>query len=77
MNKARRAALEKVKTAIEDAKVELEALHGEERDYFDNMPESFQGGDKGQEAEQAADALQSALDSLEEAVASIDEATGG
>lgn len=57
-------------TFIEDAS----DLENDEREYFDNMPESLQGGEKGQAAEQAADALSNAKDIIEDAQTTISEA---
>ena len=74
MNKARRKALEDLASQLGDILAELEALRDEEQEYFDNMPESLQGGDKGSDAEQAIDSMNSALDSLEAAIAHVDEA---
>lgn len=44
-------------TAVADAFSEAEALQGELQDWYDNLPEAFQNGEKGE-------ALQSAIDSL-------------
>lgn len=81
MNKERRKAIEAVKTRLENLKAELESIHdeidtlaGEESDYFDNMPESFQEGDKGQAAEAARDALYEARDAIDNF--DLDEITG-
>jgi hypothetical protein len=74
MNKARRKALEDLSSQLGGILAELEALRDEEQEYFDNMPESLQGGDKGSDAEQAIDSMSSALDSLEEAIGYVDEA---
>jgi chromosome segregation ATPase len=45
---------------------EIEGLKDEEQEYYDNMPESLQGGDKGQAAEEAVGYLESAYDKLGE-----------
>lgn len=79
MNKERRKAIEAMAAKIEELKSQLEGLdvsdlRDEEQDYFDNMPESLQGGDKGQAAEAAAEALTEAIDSLQEAVDALDSA---
>lgn len=74
MNKARRRDIERAAELIEQAKAILETAEGEEREYFDAMPENMQGGDKGQKAETAADALQEAVDSLSEAADKCTEA---
>lgn len=50
-----------------EAREAFEAIRDEEQEYFDNMPESLQGGDKGQMAEAAIEALDSAISALEDA----------
>ncbi len=53
----------------------METLRDEEQDYYDNMPESFQSGEKGDRAQEVIDALDEALDSLDSAADSLDTAT--
>jgi hypothetical protein len=74
MNKARRDALTKIAATIADIRSELESLRDEEQDYFDNMPESFQQGDKGQRAEAAVFSMEEAISQLEEAESGIESA---
>ena len=74
MNNVRRKALSTLRDTIEDAKSALEALKDEEQEYYDNMPESLQGGEKASAAENAVSMMDDAIDSLETAVSSIDEA---
>lgn len=50
--------------AVIDPSGRIEDLRDEEQDYYDNMPESLQGGDKGSTAEAAIEALTTASDSL-------------
>lgn len=69
MNKERRAEIEKATTLIEQAKDILESAGQDERDYFDNMPESFQSGERGQRADEAATALEEAITLLDDALA--------
>ncbi len=64
MNKDRRAALERAKQLVAEAQAIIEEAASDERDYFDNMPESLQGSEKGEQANAAADALDEALDAL-------------
>jgi uncharacterized protein YukE len=71
MNKARREAIEKVAEQLSDLKDAIEALRDEEQDYFDNMPESFQGGEKGEAAESAISELDDAASSVEAAFDSL------
>ncbi len=89
MNKERRKAIEALKdqiralaTAAAGVASEVEALRDEEQDYFDNIPESLQSGDRGQASEAAISSLEYALSSLEDietaaegAIQSLDDAT--
>lgn len=79
MNKERRAAIaaliksaESVKEdfallagKIEGLKAEAESIRDEEQEYYDNMPESFQSGEKGQAAEEKISALDDAISEIE------------
>lgn len=73
MNKARRKELERAKALIDEAAEIIAAAKDEEQDYFDNMPESLQGGDKGAAAEQAVDALDEAASDLEGISSKLDD----
>ena len=75
MNKARRAALEKIATGIQQLIDELETLREEEEEYRDNMPENMQVSDKYVNAEEAISNMSDAADCLESAVSSIESAT--
>jgi division protein CdvB (Snf7/Vps24/ESCRT-III family) len=44
----------------------IDEVKSEEEDYYENMPENMQSGDKGSQAEDAISALQEAIDALEE-----------
>ncbi len=81
MNKERRKALqdavnliEKIKDDIEEAKALIETARDEEQDYFDNMPEGFQHGEKGEAAQSAITELDGAISSLDDAVDSVNNA---
>lgn len=74
MNKERRVAIDKVKEQLETLSSDVEMLRDEEQEYFDNMPESLQGGEKGDNAESAVSSLDSAVDSLSGACNSLEEA---
>lgn len=73
MNNDRRKAIQEAITAIEkardilnDATMVVEQAADDEREYYDNMPESLQGGDKGTTADEAATALEDARDELQQ-----------
>ena len=53
---------------MSEAKEMLEGVKDDEQEYFDNMPESLQGGDKGQAAEAAVSALDDAVNELDGAI---------
>lgn len=55
--------------AIEEALSIAEELRDELQDWYDNLPESFQNGDKGSE-------LQEAIDQMEEAISALEDAQG-
>ena len=60
MNKDRRAA--------------IETLKDKEQDYYDNMPESFQGGEKGERASEVVSVMEDAVSSLDDAISSLESA---
>lgn len=60
--------------AAEDLRDRIEAVRDEEQEYYDNMPESFQAGDKGAIAEEAIAVLETAFDQADELVNSLESA---
>ena len=73
MNKASVSKLMKALKWIEAAKVTLEEVLDKEQIAYDNMPESFQDCEKGEEAAEAIDKMESALSSTEEVMEYINE----
>jgi len=67
MNKERRKAIETALDALDAIMADIDTIASEEREYYDNMPENMQQGDKGQQASDAADALEQARDDVETA----------
>lgn len=53
-----------LKGQIDSLQEQVEAVLDEEREYFDNMPESLQQGERGQAAEEAVSALEEAANML-------------
>ena len=74
MNKQRRKELDTIYRKIEDLMQDLETVCGEERDAYDNLPESLQESDRGETMYNAIDNMESALYSLSDALDSIFEA---
>ena len=72
MNKERRKELESIKTELESTgsqidtiKERLQAVIDAETESFDNLPDSFRDGERGEKAQAAIDSLQSAFDEIE------------
>jgi hypothetical protein len=67
MNKARRKRLSALQASVQGIKEELESIIEEEQEYYDNMPESLQQGERGTASEDALTALREASDTLDTA----------
>ena len=72
MNKERRKEIALASAKIEEAKNMLESCLEGEQEYYDNMPENLQSGEKGDAAQSAIDALHSAIDHLEDVVSDLE-----
>jgi len=72
MNVERRKLLSKARDLVSEAQSLVSQAAEEERDYFDSMPESLQGGDKGRRAEEVCDSLEEISDNLEQALNDIE-----
>ncbi len=66
--------LTSLKEKFEDEKNTIESLKDEEQEYYDNMPESFQQGDKGSASEEAISSLDAALEELSEIESRLEDA---
>lgn len=74
MNNERRKQIEKAIGLLQEASSILAEAASDEQEYFDNMPEGLQSGDKGQQAETAAGALQEAVDEIDNQISNIEDA---
>lgn len=74
MNKDTRKLLDKIKEDIDSSINALEVIMEEEREKFDNLPESLQNSDKGDDLADAIGNLDNAISNLSEAIDSIEEA---
>ena len=72
MNKATRAAIEKIVNALETIGDEVESLHDDEQEKFDNAPEGLEGSERYAAIEAAADNLDTAHDNITEAIEAAD-----
>lgn len=65
MNKDRRKLIASAHALVDEAKALLEQARDEEQEYFDNMPDSLQEGQRGQQADEVVETLQEMIDDLE------------
>lgn len=73
MNKARRKKIfgagifvDMANNNIQEAQAVLQESLDEEQEYYENMPESLQGGEKGELATLAIEAIELAIEAIEE-----------
>lgn len=73
MNKTRRKALNAVIKKLyllgeirAEILAELEGIQYDEQEAFDNLPESFQEGERGEAMQEVIDGMQEVLDALDE-----------
>jgi hypothetical protein len=75
MNNARRNIIAKALGLMQEAVALLEPVRDEEKEAFENLTEGLQQTERGQQSEQAADALDNAVSNLEEAIAYVEGAS--
>ncbi len=71
MNNQRRKQIKKLQSQLENIKGDIEAIRDEEHEYYDNIPENLQGGDKHQTSGGVLDFLDSSILSMDEAIDSL------
>lgn len=73
MNKVRRKELAKASELIAQAQSIIESVKDEEQEAHDNLPESIQYGEKGQQMEEYIDTLDEAYGMCDDLMSMIDE----
>jgi hypothetical protein len=76
MNNERRKQIADLIAQLSTIEDDASTLAEQEREYFDNMPESLQQGEKGIAAEEATDDLDNAVMSVSEAREHLQQAMG-
>lgn len=76
MNKERRKDIASIVEELEALQERIEIVRDEEQDYFDNMPESFQSGEKGMAAEEAISNLDDAFGEMDTIIDYLNSACG-
>lgn len=74
MNKKRRKAIAAIVEQLEQASCMIDKISSEEDEYFENMPDSIQAGEKGEAAQAAIECLGAAMDSITDAIEQLNEA---
>ena len=75
MNKARRKEIERAILVIESVQLSLESLVDEEQEAFDNLPESIQGSERGDDMETAISILEDQRSNLDDVLNELGELT--
>ena len=73
MNAARRKELKRALEMLDAAKSILEQVADEEQDAYDNLPESIQDSERGEQIYDNADTLSGYMDDLDDMMSAIEE----
>ncbi|TWA81536.1 hypothetical protein FBY14_12427 [Azospirillum brasilense] len=77
MNKARRKRLAEAAELLEQALSIISETRDEEQEAFDALPESFQGGERGQAMEEAISSMEDVHGAVENARDTLADIAGG
>ena len=75
MNNTRRKHLRDIIEKMEGMKSEIEEIRTEEEEYYNNMPEAFQDGDKGDRAQTVIEYLDEAMTAAGDVIENLTSAT--
>ena len=64
MNRERRNRISDIMERLDAIQTELEEIRDEEQEAFDNMPESIQGSERGENMETGIDTMSECIDNL-------------
>lgn len=73
MNKQRRKELERIADLLSECMSGLESVKEEEQEAYDNLPESLQYSEKGEQMQEYADDIDYAISDLDQVISSINE----
>ena len=72
MNKQRRKQLEKSSGLIDETRDIIQGVMDEEQEAYDNLPENFQSGERGEEMTEYIESLEETVGFLDEAKAAME-----
>lgn len=73
MTETNQGILDNCLTAIQQAYDTLTEVREQESAAYDNLPESIQEGDRGDEMQEAIDTLDEAIDSLDDVISNLED----
>lgn len=73
MNKARRKRISKILEQLEGLSMEIEEVMNEEQEAYDNLPESIQDSERGENMEEYISSLDDAMNYVSDAILSLEE----
>ena len=76
MNKARRKAIEYTISIMQKVSVDLDTIRDEEQEAFDNLPDSLQYSERGEQMEEYIDTLGDAVSDIDDIIGSLCEIIG-
>jgi predicted nucleic acid-binding Zn-ribbon protein len=74
MNQARRNVINNQISTLQDVESQLTDVLEGEQDAYDNMPESLQGGERGEAMQEAINQLEEAMEAIRNACDALSEA---
>lgn len=72
MNKQRRKTINEIIEALQDLQGAIDEVLQDEQDAYDNMPESLQNSERGENSENAIGELEEALSCLDDCIRSLE-----
>lgn len=75
MNAKRRKQIEKLSAKLEELMADLEAIQEEEQECFDNLPENFQYGEKGDRMQECIDTMDDVLSGIQDCIDWLNDVT--
>ena len=74
MNKDRRRKIQEINDKLMNIQTNLEAINNEEEEAYDNLPSSFQDGEKGEKMQEVIGYLEDAISSISDVMSNLDDA---
>ncbi|MBM6866392.1 hypothetical protein H6A66_14625 [Bacteroides caecigallinarum] len=73
MNRERRKRIMQLSEKLSEVRTSLESICEEEEDAFDNMPESLQESERGEQMQEYIETMEEAISNIEEIESNLEE----